>query len=188
MNGNLIDPVPFQRRANAVEEAVEGVSAADCEAILLEITRPRLRRLVSLRLAHPVISLVMWEWWSRDNGTLSLHMRQEDSLRTPNGGRGRRVASCYQAQFQQLPVEHVRFRSLSVITVGGIRAQTRIMTRRFDSEVVVVVVQPWQLSNFVAKFSKHSEPSGDIFFSFFFYRSHKCRDFLCCSRRLLATL
>lgn len=48
MNGNLIDPGPFQRRPDAVEEVAEGVSAADCEAILLEITRPRLRRLVSL--------------------------------------------------------------------------------------------------------------------------------------------
>lgn len=84
MNGNLIDPVPFQRRP---EEASEGVSAAHCDAILLEITHPRVRRLVCLRSAHPVISLVMWEWWSRDNGTLSLHMRQEDSLWAPDRGR-----------------------------------------------------------------------------------------------------
>lgn len=48
MNGNLIDHGPFQRRPDAVEAAAGGVSAADCEAILLEITRPRLRRLVSL--------------------------------------------------------------------------------------------------------------------------------------------
>lgn len=37
MNGNLIDPVPFRLRPDG---AAEGVSAAHCEAILLEITRP----------------------------------------------------------------------------------------------------------------------------------------------------
>lgn len=45
MNGNLIDPGPFQRRPRCRWEeaaAAGGVSAADCEAILLEITRPRL--------------------------------------------------------------------------------------------------------------------------------------------------
>lgn len=63
-------------------------------------------------LVHPVISLVMWEWWSRDNGMLSFHMRQEDSLQASTCfSTGERNASCYLhiAVSQQLSILYFLF-------------------------------------------------------------------------------
>lgn len=67
------------------------------EGILTMISCPQWTTFLSLSFrCTPLISLVMWEWWSRDNGSLSFYMRQEDSLQALTCfTTGERNASCY---------------------------------------------------------------------------------------------
>lgn len=98
MNGNIIYQVPSPaRRSYGIHIHKGGNISGNWKVFLwwfhVLCSAPLARSLPS---ANPVISLVMWEWWSRDNGTLSFHMRQEDSLQALTCfSTGEWIASCY---------------------------------------------------------------------------------------------
>lgn len=114
MNGNIIYHIPFTtQRSYGIHIQKRRQYFWKLEGILMMISCPQLSTSLSLSFRlHPVISLVMWEWWSRDNGMLSFHMRQEDSLQALTCfSTGERNASCYLhiPASQQLSVLHFLF-------------------------------------------------------------------------------
>lgn len=135
MNGNLIDHIPFPHGGSYGIHIHKGDNISGNWKVFfwrfhVLCLAPLSPALISV---HPVISLVMWEWWSRDNGTLSFHMRQEDSLQTrtcfSTGGVNRfllsphpRVSTVVSLTFRF----HHQFHRLSFISVGATTHRTQV--------------------------------------------------------------
>ena len=144
MNGNIIYQVPSPaRRSYGIHIHKGGNISGNWKVFLwwfhVLCLAPLARSLLS---AHPVISLVMWEWWSRDNGTLSFHMRQEDSLQALTCfSTGEWIASCYLhvPASQQLSVLHfvfiTGFHLQSFISAGAATHRTQSSIAKYDRDL-----------------------------------------------------
>ena len=139
VKGNIIYQIPFPpgRTYRTRIENRDNISGNWTVFLWWWFSCPQLSTSLSfLLLVHPVISLVIREWWSRDNGMLSFHMRQEESLQAVTCfSTGEKNASCslHIPASQQLSILHFLFIISSIfrffISAGAATCRTSAKLR-----------------------------------------------------------